>query len=129
MKWSILAFLFFISFVCCTDDSLTTDVILEGQWVEVSRGVDTLTYDVIDEQKYMILDRGNEMRNGFLLPKTGSGSYDYKLLEGEISIRWHLSSNGLFIEHYFEQTGNKLQIGNFFNDNAIGNILTFEKID
>ncbi|MFT7034673.1 MAG: hypothetical protein ACJA2S_003191 [Cyclobacteriaceae bacterium] len=77
----------------------------------------------------MILDRGTEIRNGLLLPKTGSGSYDYKLLGGEISIRWYLSSNSLFTEHYFDQTGNKLQIGNFFNDNAIGNILTFQKID
>jgi hypothetical protein len=129
MKLRLPALLLFISFISCTDDILITDVILEEQWIEVSYRVDTLTFNIIDGSEFMTLDRGNEMRNGFLLPETGSGSYDYKLLEREISIRWHLSSNSLFTEHYFELAGNKFQIGNFFNDNATGNILTFERID
>lgn len=127
MKLRLPALLFFISFVCCTEDNPNIGVELDGQWVEVSNRIDTLTF--ISEQEFMTLDRGKEFRNGFLLPKTGSGSYDYKLLEREISIRWHLSSNGLFTEYYFEQTGNKLQIGNFFNNSATGNVLTFERID
>ncbi|MDP4680941.1 MAG: hypothetical protein NWS46_11310 [Cyclobacteriaceae bacterium] len=78
----------------------------------------------------MILDRGTEIRNGFILPKSGSWSYEYELVDAKISIRWLLSSNSAFTEYYFDITGDKLQIEKFYDNNSVlGTILTFERID
>jgi hypothetical protein len=78
----------------------------------------------------MMLSRGMEMRTGFLLPKYGSGSYDYKLLTGDsISLRWSLSANSDFNDYYFKQEVDQITIEKFFDTTTSGILLTFKKVD
>lgn len=76
----------------------------------------------------MILSRGTELRDGFQLPKPGSGPYDYELLNEKISLRWALSSNSSFNDFYFNQTNDIILIGDFYNANSVGARLTFKKL-
>jgi len=126
MKYGLLIFV--IVLLGCANDNLTTQVTLEGKWVEINTNTDTLTFGLLGGQEAVILSRDKEMRDGFLLPKSGSGSYDYKLLTDQISLRWHLSSNSAFTDYYIKQTGNRMEIENFYSTTAIGTIQTFEKL-
>jgi hypothetical protein len=129
MLHKLLTLLFCLAFIGCTEDSPNIDVSLYGKWVEVNDKVDTLTFNIIDGHEFMTLDRGKEVRDGFLLPKAGSGPYDYKILGNKISIYWLLSSNSAFNDYYFEKIGSQLKVENFYDESAIGTILTFEKVD
>ncbi len=115
----------------CTDENLDTNqVSLDGKWIDVNTKTDTLTFELFGDQESMILGRGKEMRDGFLLPKIDSGNYDYKLsTEDKISLRWTLSSNSDFNDYYFKQSGDKLTIEKFFDTSSSGNMLIFEKLN
>tara|TARA_R110000823_G_scaffold255888_1_gene377871 strand:- start:90 stop:320 length:231 start_codon:yes stop_codon:yes gene_type:complete len=76
----------------------------------------------------MNLNRGKEIRNENLVPKLKSGTYVYKIIEENISLRWILSSNSNFNDYYFKISGNKLNIGNFYGSTS-GETLSFEKLD
>lgn len=114
----------------CSNDSfdITTPLDLNGEWIEVKTKTDTLTFNSWDNLEVMTLSRGKEMRDGHLLPKAGSGPYEYKLQESKISLYWMLSSNYTFKDYSFRRTGNKLTIDNFYNS-TLGASLTFEKIN
>ncbi|MDH5366667.1 MAG: hypothetical protein OEW67_06750 [Cyclobacteriaceae bacterium] len=113
----------------CTDNNLNTEAILEGKWVEVNTKTDTLTFGLLGGQESMTLSRGVEMINGSLLPKRGSGSYDYKLITEKISLRYHLSSNSAFTDYHFKYATNRIEIENFYSTSLAGTIQTFEKIN
>jgi len=109
---------------------MTTLADLNGKWVDINTKTDTLTFGLFGGKESMILGRGKETRNGFILPKYGSGPYDYNLLTGDkISLRWTLSSNGSFNEYYLKQSGDKLTIEKFFDPSTSGTMLTFKKLD
>lgn len=129
MKYSLFAVL--IVLIGCTGDDLSNvEVPLKGKWVEINTATDTLTFGLLGDKKAMILGRGKEIKDGHLLPKIGSGSYDYNLLNDEIiSLRSHLSSNSNFHEYYFERVGDILTIEKFFETSTSGTILTFRKIE
>ncbi|UZR95222.1 hypothetical protein [Chondrinema litorale] len=126
-----LAILLIIN-ISCTDqnDELTEAKSLQGLWVDIQTGTDTLVFDYWgDGDEVMYLNRARELRDGHLLPKSKAGSYDYELLKNEISLRWHLSSNSAFNQFSFEKNGDQLVIGNFYDDTAFGTKMTFKKID
>ena len=100
---------------------------LEGKWVEVHT-FETLTFESIDGTPFVTLDRGQEKSDGVDRPKYGSGPYEYKLLtDDKIALRWTLSSNSDFHEHYFRQNGNTLSIGKFF-DTPSPTVLIFMRV-
>ena len=115
---------------CANDDAfnLTTSADLNGKWIEARTKGDTLTFESWDSMEIMTLDRGKEMRGGYLLPEYGSGPYQYKLSNGKISLYWMLSSNYAFKDFKFKQTGNMLTIANFYNSSS-GSTLTFVRLN
>ncbi|MEM9672969.1 MAG: hypothetical protein AAF992_10270 [Bacteroidota bacterium] len=114
-----------IVIIGCSDDDSGNEIPLTGKWVEVSTLSDTLTF--LDEE-FMLLDRGREIRSGNLLPKAGTGSYDYRLHSEKIALRWHLSSNSAYTEYQFNKVDDIITIENFYDPNAVRSIQTFRKI-
>jgi hypothetical protein len=122
-----IAIIVSLTLSCCTSDNISP---LSGRWVDINTKTDTLTFGSVGGQEHMVLGRGKEVRDGFSLPKYGSGPYQYELLQGDtISLRWSLSSNSNFHTYYFKQIGHQLSIGDFFDTRTSGSILTFAKID
>ncbi|MEE4260870.1 MAG: hypothetical protein V2I62_13985 [Bacteroidales bacterium] len=102
-----------------------------GSWIESSNNSDTLVFSKHGNQAYFNLNRGKEIRNGYLLPKYNSGLYQYELSEDSIALRWMLSSNGYPHNHYFHHDldKNQLIIGNFFEDSLSSDLkLVFTKV-
>jgi len=128
MKYGLVIILL-LTVLSCTNDNVSTMTDLEGNWVDINTKTDTLTFGLFGDKESMILGRGREMRNGFSVPKYGSGSYEYNLLTDTISLRWVASSNLNFKRYYFNRTGTKLTIEKFFDTNTSRIILTFKKID
>jgi len=128
MKYGLIIFVFV--FLNCSKNntkSLTVED-LKGKWVEAETRLDTLSFEALENFEVMNLNRGKEMKDGYLLPKSGSGPYRYNLLEEKISLNWMLSRDGAFNDYYFKIIENKLNIGNFYGS-ASGEILIFEKLD
>lgn len=99
-----------------------------GVWVETNYKTDTLVFD--NQYSGFILNRGTEIRNGFLLPKYLSGPYMYEIENDSISLRWEASSSSYSKNYYFklDLKNKEIKIGNFFVDSInSGVILTFKK--
>jgi len=118
-----------VLFVNCSEDNVSEGITLEGDWVEVINRTDTLTFELLGDKPVMTLGRGVEIKNGNVLPKPNVGPYDYEVVNDKISLRWYLSSNSAFKEYYFDQTEDTIQVGNFYDDNAVGVISVFKRID
>ncbi len=114
----------------CSQDNFDnpTPQDLQGTWIEVKSKTDTLTFNSVDGLNLMTLTRGKEIINGHLLPKKGSGPYEYKLKEEFISLYWMLSSNNTFNDYRLVFKGNKLTVDNFY-DSTLNTSLTFDKIN
>lgn len=100
---------------------------LKGLWIETESRLDTLSFESWDKLEIMNLNRGKEMKNGFLVPKLGSGSYIYQLSEEKISLNWMLSSDSNPDNYYFKINDDNLNIGNFYGS-INGETLTFERL-
>jgi hypothetical protein len=111
------------------NDNLTTLTDLNGKWVDIKTKTDTLTFGLLGDKESLNLRRGNEIRNGTLIPKYGSGPYEYELLTDTISLRWVASSSLKFNRYYFKKTGDKITIEKFFDTNTRGTMLTFKRIN
>ncbi len=119
-----------MALLSCTSDNVATLTNLNGKWIDINTKIDTLAFGFFGDKESMILGRGKETRDGFLLPKYVSGPYDYKLLIGDkFSLRWTLSSNCNFNDYYFKQSGDKLTIEKFFDTTTSGTMLTFKKLN
>lgn len=127
MKHSLLIGLTFFLLLSCEKNTIERDL-ADGIWIEKTQGMDTLFFAQHD---YLFdLNRGTELRNGYLLPKFSSGAYSYKLKDDSISLIWMPSSSLQENIYYFEIDSEKgeLQIGNFFVDSlSNNNILTFSR--
>ena len=102
---------------------------LDGVWVEANHKTDTLVFD--NQYTGFILNRGTEIRNGYLLPKYLSGPYMYEIENDSISLRWSASSSSYANKYYFklDSKNKEIKIGNFFVDSIhSGEILTFTKV-
>ena len=121
----VLSIVFVLIFSGCTDDDAVSSSELQGTWIEIAAS-EKLIFEILDGKPYVTLHRGKEIRNGVLLPKPGSGPYEYELThDGVISLRWLASSNSNYKQYPFKRSGNTFVIGNFF-DNSPDN-LTFIK--
>jgi len=127
MKHIIIIALFILSSCTKNDNNVIDASGLKGQWIEMESRSDTLSFESWDSLEIMNLKRGKEVKNGFLLPKLGSGPYEYSLSSEIISLKWMLSSNSNPNEYYFKVTNDELEIGNFYNS-LNGETLTFEKL-
>lgn len=97
-------------------------------WIESSNRKDTLVF-VGGDTKLLSLNRGTEMRNGFLLPRIWGGLYTYSFKKDSIGLNYLLSS--LYATQYYTYKieNDKLYIGDFFQKSTIpGQTLTFEKL-
>ncbi len=119
-----------ISLISCEKD---TDKygLLKGKWIETTQCSDTLIFNKNDYEGWLELNRGKEIRNGYLLPLSGSGLYDYKIYGDSISLQWLLSSCIYSENYYFNLDSQKeqIRIGNFFADSlSHDEILIFLKV-
>lgn len=80
-----------------------------------------------DGGSLMILNRGREFRNGYNLPKMGSGPYSFVLARNKISLHYSLSSTYTFSDYDFEYNPLQVKIGRFFESGNSSSILTFRK--
>jgi hypothetical protein len=130
MKHLVVTILICISLFSCSKTTLEPGP-LRGVWVETSQRQDTISFLEFDPDKYLTLDRGREIRNGYLLPKPGSGPYDYVLKNDSIDLRAGWSNSLSYQTYYFkfDPQHNLIQIGNFYDDskNAAA-ILSFTKL-
>lgn len=115
MKASIILFLIlFISLLSCKQEE--TENPLKGWWVRLDNPTDTLTFEVEFSNRYFVLKRGYEVRNGHLLPLPGSDLYEFQILKDSIDVLPLLSSAKIHRRYYFKVTGDKMEIGNFIDD-------------
>lgn len=129
MRFGLITILILTLLSCSENETnITTSSDLNGRWVDVESRMDTLSFELVGNMEIMNLNRGKEIRDGHLLPKYGSGPYEYKLSERTISLYWMLSGNSGFNDYYLNIIDNKLNIGNFYAP-EFGETLTFEKID
>ncbi len=129
MKKSFLIGLLFFVLVSCEKNN-TEKAPIVGIWVETTHKTDTLVFD--DLNTMFNLNRGTEIRNGYLLPKYSSGSYVYELKKDSVSLRWLLSSSAYGNNYFFkiEIENDQLKFGNFFEDSINKNAtLIFSRIN
>ncbi len=123
----VLIILIFLS--CSKENNSSMEASnLDGKWVEVETGTDTLSFELMGDMEIMNLNRGKEIRDGGLLPKYKSGPYIYELKVEQIALNWLVSSDSRFNNYYFKINTNTLFIGNFYGSTS-GDTLTFERLD
>jgi hypothetical protein len=123
----LIGWLFFL-LVSCEKNTIEKDQI-EGIWIESTHKTDTIVFD--NQHTLFILNRGTEIRNGYLLPRILSGPYFYEIKGDSISLRWGFSSCSSGGIHYFNLASDKEQIkvGNFFVDTLSNQVIvTFSRI-
>jgi hypothetical protein len=122
MKYVIITVLVLGVLSCADDDfdNVNSDDLI-GEWMELNTETDTLSFEVVNGQAFMILKRAE---------RPFTGPYEYKLLpNNKISIHWTLASTvNSFNDYFFKLSGDKLSIGNFYNSPS-GAILTFKKLE
>jgi len=135
MKNSIVHHLTLVSivvfFISCEkhDDEF---VGLKGTWIGTYDNNDTIIFKSSSTTGSFVLNRGYETRNGYILPKLGSGPYSYKISNDSINVLWLLSSSGYGTNVYFKlhESEKSFQIG-IFTTGFVTNlaIVEFQKID
>jgi len=100
-----------------------------GSWVEVDTKTDTVVFNKESYDQSFILYRGTEERNGYTLPKIGSGPYLYRIIGDTISLYFGLSSSVVYYNYYFilDQEEQEFNIGPFTDFDSDKEILTFKK--
>ena len=130
MKHFVMILLICLSFLSCTKTTINPGP-AKGLWVETSLRQDTLSFIEFDPGNTFILNRGKEIRNGYLLPKTGSGPYDYVVKNDSIGLRVEWSNSFNYQTYYFkfDPQHNLINIGNFYDDSKSKlAILSFTKL-
>ena len=128
MKNSSFIGLLFFLLVSCEKNTIEKAPV-DGIWVETTQKMDTLVFD--NQHLTFNLNRGSELRDGYLLPKYLSGPYSYEIGKDSISLRWLLSSSSYGSNYYFKMDteSDLIKIGNFFEDSLNKNVtLTFSRI-
>jgi hypothetical protein len=89
---------------------------LSGVWVESTYRQDTIIFNSHGSNTF-VLSRGMEERDGYLLPKAGSGIFSYELKPDSIKIVNMIMSCLCYETVYFNLSppGNIFVIGNFYD--------------
>ena len=114
--------------ISCTNDTVDK-LLIDGVWVETIHKTDTLVFN--NQYSGFVLNRGTEISNSYLLPKSHSGVYFYAIDNNNISLRWGASSSSIAQKYYFtlDSKNKEIKVGNFFVDSiSSGVILSFTKI-
>jgi hypothetical protein len=120
-----------VSFISCEkhDDKI---IGLKGTWIGTYDNNDTIIFKSSSTTGSFILNRGYETRNGYVLPKLGSGPYSYKISKDSINVLWLSSSIGYGTNVYFKlrESEKRFQIG-IFTAGFVTNlaIVEFQKIE
>lgn len=120
MRPFLLLLLLGYSGLACREPAIITPDSLTGVWVEKSARQDTLIFNPSFQGKILLktltVNRGKEINvGGYLLPKIGSGIYQYELRGSrQISVLNGLSSSTIRTSYAIEQAGDELRIENFF---------------
>lgn len=128
MKKSLVILILFLVCIACKKNKEKLSSI-DGIWVESTKRKDTLNFN--SQNSLVNLERGKELKNGYLLPKIYAGLYFYEIKRDSISLQYSLSSLYKPTNYKFNIDFNKDQItiGNFYLDSLSRNItLTFIKI-
>lgn len=90
------------------NDELNTKY-LNGVWVHTDTKTDTIDFNtrMFTSKKTFELRRGKEKRNGYELPKIGSGIYTYEITGDSIYLRDIISSYGGSLPYYFKMDPNR----------------------
>jgi hypothetical protein len=99
-NFSLLFIIFLILFSCEKHDVTVSG--LKGTWVEVDTKTDTIIFNHNATSGSFILSKGHEIRNGYVLPKIGSGIFLYELNKDSIRITDGLSSIHREGNYYFK---------------------------
>ena len=105
---------------------------LTGSWVEVHTLTDTIVFTSNSAKGFFTLQKGYEIRNGYLLPVIGSTVYSYEISDDIIKLRDGLSSYWHEPSYYFHFYEEDLiiRIGKFSRYiNVNKSVLTFRKIE
>jgi len=104
-----------VTFLNCEKDELRSE--LSGIWIELTNRNDTIDFDSWGSEDVFILRRGFELRNGYSLPKYGSGLYRYILKPDTILLNNMLSSSAGYTSHFFQMNSSRdsFEIGNFYD--------------
>lgn len=119
MRSLVYSLAFLCGFTACSKPEAVTPDALTGVWVEETGRRDTLIFNLDQSGKSLpntlLVRRGREINpGGFLVPKIGSGIYQYSLLNNRISVRNGLSSSSQLTDYWIEQRDKKVLIDNFF---------------
>ncbi len=119
-----------ITLMSCTSDNLTVPDLLKGKWIEVNTKSDTLVFGLFGDQEAMLVNRGFEMRDSFMLPKHGSGPYGYRIFKDKISLRYYLSSNHEYKNYKFKFNSktSRIEVEKFYGTDSMVTKLVFERL-
>ena len=114
--WSVGVIFFTLLIDACVKADSDTSYKLNGKWIEAVNRKDTLIFNVPDSST-LALKRGNEMVNGYWLPKSGSGFYEYKFRHDSILVNNMVWDCICFPAYYFllSKDNSTLITGNFFD--------------
>jgi hypothetical protein len=111
-----------------TDDSAYQ---INGTWIELNNHSDTISFEDLGSEGMLTLKRGYEYVNGHLLPKYGSGMYQFKLKPDTIMINNILWNCLCYPSYDFQMNSmhDTFEIGNFYDTSLIVNQrMTFFRI-
>lgn len=124
-----LIFLTILIVASCEKDNVIISG-LKGTWVEIDTKTDTIIFKTNDQSGTFLLYRGFEIKNGYVLPKIGSGPYSFDITDDTIKIVHLLSSiaegNNFYFSFNQDHESFKIGIFSFFETNKA--ILTFRKL-
>ena len=105
---------------------------LKGTWIGIYDNNDTIIFKSSSSKGLFELNRGYETRNGYVLPKLGSGLYFYDISDENINVVSGVSSSGIGTNVYFKlnKSEQRFQVGIFaagFVTNQA--IVEFQKIE
>lgn len=109
-----------LGFTSCKQSDPVSPDALTGVWVEKTFRKDTLIFNpsptsTTRKEGYLTVNRGREANaGGYVVPKLGSGIYQYYKEERTLHVYNLLSSTYQFAGYTFEQVGSELRVGNFF---------------
>jgi hypothetical protein len=88
---------------------------LKGTWIGTYDNNDTIVFSSSSASGSFMLKRGYESRNGYVLPKLGSGPYSYEISNDSINVLCLLSSSGYGTNVYFKfnESEKRFQVGIF----------------
>lgn len=111
----ILMMMIFFPFSCNKTEDALNNEFLRGVWVHTETKTDTIDFNIDFSDKTFKLNRGKEVRNGYVLPKIGSDFYTYEVKGDSIYLQAMLSSCFCRYPFYFKLNPDKrsFQIGNF----------------